>query len=104
MDCVGEIQRKGWYICVDLIYVLCKLCIIFLFNNIFFENIFFEDLKLRYGCDIYKILLWLKILLKFWKNEMNIFINDVIDIFILSINGILNLLFIDYIVNEKFIS
>lgn len=104
MDCVGEIQRKGWYICVDLIYVLCKLCIIFLFNNIFFENMFFEDLKLRYGCDIYKILLWLKILLKFWKNEINMFINDVIDILIFSINGILNLLFIDYIVNEKFIS
>lgn len=85
MDCVGEIQRKGWYICFDLIYVLCKLCIIFLFNNIFFENMFFEDLKLRYGCDIYKILLWLKILLKFWKNEINMFINDVIDILILII-------------------
>lgn len=46
---------------------------------------FFEDLKLRYGCDIYKILLWLKILLKFWKNEINMFINDVIDILILII-------------------
>lgn len=104
MDRVGEIQRKGWYICADPTYVPRKPCTTFLSNNIFPENMFSEDLKLRYGCDIYKTPLWLKTSLKSWKNETNIPINDVIDILTLSINGISNLPLIDHIVNEKPIS
>lgn len=70
----------------------------------FFLKLFSEDLKLRYGCDIYKTPLWLKTSLKSWKNETNMSINDVIDILTLSINGISNLPLIDHIVNEKPIS
>lgn len=72
--------------------------------TIFFLKLFSEDLKLRYGCDIYKTPLWLKTSLKSWKNETNMSINDVIDILTLSINGISNLPLIDHIVNEKPIS